>query len=134
VSPLAYLCPSCGTLVSKQGRCPDCKRGADRFRGTTTARGYGRDWQKLATQAKRHQPYCSITGCNSTDLTVDHLDPGTKGKHGLTLNDVQVLCRSHNSSKGKGCMRFPEGASRDPLSSQARISVISAETREPRIG
>ena len=36
----------------------------------------------------------------SEDLTVDHIDPATKGRADLTLADVQVLCRSHNSSKG----------------------------------
>jgi 5-methylcytosine-specific restriction endonuclease McrA len=55
---------------------------------------------KISEEARRLHPYCAVPGCTSTDLTVDHVDPRTRGKHGLTLADVQVLCRFHNSSKG----------------------------------
>jgi 5-methylcytosine-specific restriction endonuclease McrA len=51
-----------------------------------------------------------MEGCTSTDLTVDHIDPRTRGKAGLTLADVQVLCRLHNSSKGAKSYRL-EGSS-----------------------
>jgi hypothetical protein len=60
------------------------------------------------------RPYCSVAGCTSTDLTVDHLDPSTRGNPGLTLVDVQVLRRFHNASKGakncrvEGAMPAPE--------------------------
>jgi hypothetical protein len=75
-------------------------RSFDPARGTTSQRGYGRQWRKLSEQARTLQPYCSVPGCTSTDVTVDHIDPSTRGKPGLTLADVQVLCRFHNASKG----------------------------------
>ena len=69
-----------------------------RARGTTAQRGYGAAWQRLAAQAKRLQPWCSV--CRATeDLVADHLRPETRGRQGLTLADVQVLCRRCNGSK-----------------------------------
>ena len=101
---LVRLCPRCPAFVSRAGLCPDCKRAENRKRrqrkGSTAQRGYGAEWQELAKQAIRRQPWCSVEGCGDTDLTVDHRDPATRGQRGLTLDDVLVLCRSHNSSKG----------------------------------
>lgn len=97
MSPVFNLCLKHGLVV---GRCQRCRHERARSRGTTAQRGYGRQWRKLSEQARRIQPYCSVPGCTSSDLTVDHVDPGTRGKPGLTLADVQVLCRFHNSSKG----------------------------------
>ena len=90
---------SCGAIVERTP-CDGCKRERPRRRGTTSQRGYGAYWRKLSEQARRMQPYCSVPGCTGTDLTVDHIDPATRGQPGLTLADVQVLCRFHNSSKG----------------------------------
>jgi 5-methylcytosine-specific restriction enzyme A len=67
-------------------------------RPTTTQRGYGTHWQRLATLARRLQPWCSICGATQ-DLTTDHVNPATRGMRGLTLADVQVLCRRCNGSK-----------------------------------
>ena len=64
-------------------------------------RGYGPAWRQLAALAIKTQPFCSICG-RTKDLTVDHRDPSAKGRNDLTLADVDVLCRSHNSSKGEG--------------------------------
>jgi 5-methylcytosine-specific restriction enzyme A len=96
--------------VVERKPCDRCKRERARRRGTTTQRGYDRHWRKLSEQARRVQPYCSVSGCTSDDLTVDHIDPSTRGKPGLTLADVQVLCRFHNASKGAKSYRA-EGAS-----------------------
>jgi 5-methylcytosine-specific restriction endonuclease McrA len=97
VSPVFQYCATHGPVV---GRCKACERERVRQRGTTSQRGYGRQWRKISEEARRLHPYCAVPGCTSTDLTVDHVDPRTRGKHGLTLADVQVLCRFHNSSKG----------------------------------
>jgi 5-methylcytosine-specific restriction enzyme A len=98
VSPIFRYCHKHGPYLF--GPCDQCRREKNAARGTTPQRGYGRQWQKLSKQARELQPYCSVPGCQSTDLTVDHVDPRTRGKPGLTLADVQVLCRFHNSSKG----------------------------------
>jgi 5-methylcytosine-specific restriction endonuclease McrA len=101
MSPLLAVCPACGEVHSGKGRCRGCRRTYERGRGTPAQRGYGAAWQRLAAEAKRRQPYCSVPGCTSLDLTVDHIDPASKGRRYLTLADVQVLCRSHNAAKGR---------------------------------
>ena len=92
---LHRLCPRCTTTVPHPGLCPRCQRN----RGTTTQRGYGHTWQKLARQARAAHPYCANCGATG-DLTVDHRDPTTRGRTDLTLADVDVLCRTCNSRKG----------------------------------
>jgi 5-methylcytosine-specific restriction endonuclease McrA len=71
---------------------------AHRYRGTTTHRGYGALWQRLSTLARLRQPWCSHCG-TVVDLVVDHIDPATRGQAGITIDDVQVLCRRCNGSK-----------------------------------
>jgi hypothetical protein len=39
-------CPDCKRLHPGTGRCPSCRRTADRARGTTTQRGYGHQHQR----------------------------------------------------------------------------------------
>lgn len=94
------LCPQCRRL-SDTSPCPSCKRRANRRRGTPASRGYGPDWQVLSRRARRLQPWCTFCGATD-DLTVDHVVPlaqtGTQVRP--TLADVQVLCRSCNSTKG----------------------------------
>jgi 5-methylcytosine-specific restriction endonuclease McrA len=87
------------------GRCPECRRehnqATSRRRGSSTRRGYDTHWQALARRALTLHPVCSTHGCGAThDMTVDHINPATRGQGGLTLADVQVLCRSCNSRKG----------------------------------
>jgi 5-methylcytosine-specific restriction endonuclease McrA len=67
-------------------------------RGTTTQRGYGAQWQRLSTLARLRQAWCSHYG-SGRDLVADHIDPASRGMPGLTLADVQVLCRKCNGSK-----------------------------------
>ncbi len=58
--------------------------------------GYDAEWRALAKAAVALQPWCSRCGATE-DLTADHIDP--EKRTGLTLDDVQVLCRRHNSKK-----------------------------------
>jgi 5-methylcytosine-specific restriction endonuclease McrA len=84
---LVRLCPACGSHLPYPGRgkCRDCQREYERKRGT----------RRLAI---KQQPYCSVPGCTSTDLTGDHRVPLSRGGTS-TLENVQVLCRRHNSAK-----------------------------------
>lgn len=85
----------------------DRRRGLDRLRRDHPAsgrRGYGsavgaggESWRVLAERKKATQPFCSVCGTGE-DLTVDHVDPTKRA--GLTLDDLDVLCRAHNSKKG----------------------------------
>jgi 5-methylcytosine-specific restriction enzyme A len=105
------FCLHCNT--HHNGACPN----KERRRGSAAQRGYGPAWQRLAARAKAAQPWC--THCHSShDLTVDHIDPSSKHKR-LSLNDVQVLCRSCNSSKGG---RRGGGVTTEGLSARPRHS------------
>ena len=93
-------CAGCGRVV-RASRCADCKRIKERERPTRTQRGYNYQWMKLSRIIRQEHPYCSIAGCKSLDLTVDHIislseAPWLK----LEITNLQVLCRKHNSQKG----------------------------------
>jgi len=94
-------CVECGAL-SPGNRCEahaiERRREHERsrVRPNSTARGYDYAWRKLAKEAIALQPYCSLCGATE-DLTGDHIDPNKRT--GLTLADVDVLCRAHNAAK-----------------------------------
>lgn len=95
-------CINCGVVIASGTRCKQCAAARTASyvgpppRKSTTERGYDYRWRKLSKEAIARQPYCSVCG-TTKDLTGDHRDP-TKRKN-LTLADVDVLCRAHNSSK-----------------------------------
>ena len=93
-------CAGCGRIV-RDSRCLECKRLLDRQRPTRTQRGYDYSWMKLSRKLREIQPFCSIRGCTSKDLTVDHIIPLAEAPHlRLEVTNLRVLCRSHNSQKG----------------------------------
>jgi 5-methylcytosine-specific restriction protein A len=82
-----------------RGKCLDCRREYERKRGTRRQRGYNDAWLRLSRQAIAAHPFCSHPGCKETnDLTADHITPKSKGGTS-TLENIQVLCRRHNSAK-----------------------------------
>jgi 5-methylcytosine-specific restriction enzyme A len=83
-----------------RGQCDTCRqeRERTRVRGTRQQRGYSDQWFQLVKMAISQQPYCSACGTTS-DLTGDHRIPLSKGGTS-TLENIQVLCRLCNSSKG----------------------------------
>src|SRR5439155_430834 len=86
------FCLHCNT--HHQGACPN----KERRRGSAHQRGYTLEWQRLARAAIAAHPYCSRCPA-TTDLTADHITPLSKGGKNV-LQNIQVLCRSCNSSKG----------------------------------
>lgn len=93
-------CIECGEL-SDAARCPE--HTPVKFVAPTTARGYGSAWQKLSVRARRLQPFCSDCGATD-DLTADH-SPEAWERHAaglpIRLADVDVVCRSCNSKRGR---------------------------------
>lgn len=55
-------------------------------------------WQKITKLLLNEDAYCVVCGTN-VDLTVDHITPRSRGGED-TLDNAQVMCRRHNSSKG----------------------------------
>jgi hypothetical protein len=91
----------CGAL-SSGSRCPAHtqarERARDQRRGTSTQRGYTSAWQRLAAQAIERQPWCTDCGSAGTPdnpLTGDHLRWPAH-----TIDDIDVVCRVHNSQRG----------------------------------
>jgi 5-methylcytosine-specific restriction endonuclease McrA len=136
------ICLGCRRAVPPpeltRGRCAGCSRTYEREKsrhrrarhGATSQRGYGVDWQQLAAAAIRAQPYCSA--CRSvSDLTVDHVNPATRGQRNLTLADVQVLCRRCNASKGgRGGRGVVENAQAADPAHRDRRKTVAARGNE----
>ena len=92
-------CIDCGEVCDGP-RCPEHTRDT---KANTTARGYGWSWQKVTARARKAQPFCSVPGCTSTDLTTDHSEAAWQRHNAgkaIRLQDVDVLCRRHNAQKG----------------------------------
>lgn len=93
-------CAGCGRVV-RASRCVECQRIKERGRPSRAARGYDYQWAKLSKHLRTLQPFCSIAGCKSQDLTVDHIIPLSDAPHlRLEISNLRVLCRFHNSVKG----------------------------------
>jgi 5-methylcytosine-specific restriction endonuclease McrA len=82
-----------------------CLCGArPRARGTRAERHRTAAWDRLSARLRKAHPFCSVPGCPSTDLTLDHIislaeDPSLA----LEPLNCQVLCRSHNSARQDRC-------------------------------
>lgn len=101
---LARPCLKCGAL-SPGSYCRPCNaeriRARQQCRGTTKQLGYGSAWKRLSVKARRLQPFCSTCGA-SDDLTTDHITPLARSDRAapVTIDAVQILCRSCNARKG----------------------------------
>ncbi len=75
--------PGCGVLVDgSDSRCPGHRRQVARERedrrGSSTARGYGSDWQRLRLRKLQTDPHCA--SCKSQERVslaeeIDHIQP-----------------------------------------------------------
>lgn len=94
-------CIYCG-VISRSSTCRQCTaaiQAKNPFRRKTNKqRGYDHEWNKLSKLARTIQPWCSKCG-GTRDLTADHILSLANGGQNI-LENVQVLCRRCNSSKG----------------------------------
>ncbi|MGQ0774574.1 MAG: HNH endonuclease [Pseudonocardiales bacterium] len=81
--------PGCGELSSR-GRCTGHEAEADRRKGTTTARGYGADWQRCRADYLLVHPWCEW--CRHEATEVDHRDGRPKGPLRLHWPNLRSLC------------------------------------------
>ncbi|MFB7905219.1 HNH endonuclease signature motif containing protein [Kitasatospora sp. NPDC056076] len=103
-------CLVCGRLTRNPSRCDqhqaEWQTEQDRRRGSATQRGYGAAYQRnaaavLADHRRTHGAVCpgySAPAHPSTDLTVDHILPKSRGGDDEREN-LTVLCRACNSRK-----------------------------------
>jgi 5-methylcytosine-specific restriction endonuclease McrA len=90
-------CSGCGVLV-RDSRCSACARLQQARNPRRRHNKYDYEWQKMSRLARSLQPWCSKCGATK-DLTADHILSIAQG--GLnTLDNISVLCRKCNSSKG----------------------------------
>ena len=90
-------CSGCGILV-RSSRCLACERLQASRNPRRRHNRYDYEWQQMSKLARELQPFCSRCFSNK-DLTADHIVSIANG--GLnTLDNISVLCRKCNSSKG----------------------------------
>lgn len=120
-------CLECGELTRTGSRCVECeqermirrveKEGRSyseianrKYKGSSTARGYDRQWRALSERARALQPFCSdcLVGVDdlpaSNPLTADH-SPEAWKRHekglAVRLKDIDVVCLNCNIKRGK---------------------------------
>lgn len=95
-------CLVCGE-PSQANRCPEHPlRVTDRRPRDRVTRANRAAWKNLSRRLRKMQPWCSVPGCASTDLTVDHIVPLSEGGEPYDLDNLRVLCRSHNTQRTRG--------------------------------
>lgn len=102
--PLLKPCLDCGQLTDAP-RCTEHrpKRVYKPKTQSRAERGYDWTWQKLSKRAREMSPFCEDCG-TTEDLTVDHSPEAWRRRlsgKAIRLEDVAVVCRSHNARRGK---------------------------------
>lgn len=103
-------CLDCGRLTTNPSRCDQhaalYAATVNRQRGSSTQRGYGSAWRRMAralvTEYRAtvgdHCPGYGVAAHASADLTADHIIPKAVGGTDEVAN-LRVLCRACNSRK-----------------------------------
>lgn len=92
-------CIKCGVLIPSGSRCSDCRPHQHYERGTKGRAATDWRWRKTSKRLRAASPYCEQCG-SVGDLTVDHVQPISRGGAIYAINNLAVLCRLHNSAKG----------------------------------
>jgi len=84
----------CGVLTMVGNRCQAHRAAAQsRWKENRPNPYLDPAWRKLSSQMRRKHPWCEVCG-KTTDLTVDHLDPLSKGGPLLAEEHrLRVICR-----------------------------------------
>lgn len=101
--------PTCPARTDRRF-CPTHATETERARGSSTARGYDRAWQRLRRAKIAANPICEVAGCSQATTEVDHIRPIARGGERLVWANLQSMCKPHHSAK---TMREQRGQS-DP--------------------
>lgn len=127
--PMACSTSGCPGRRQAGEACPVCGKGGkreyDKQRGTSTERGYGKDWEALAAMHLAEHPYCirceamgRINGKRGRDgLRVDHIVPVRMApERRLDETNLQTLCidcDNHVKKPIENRCRTPEQVERE---------------------
>ena len=95
----------CAGFAERGGRCAMHSQQAERSRGSSADRGYGRDWERLRNLKLATNPICQIRmicpGAFATE--VDHIIPfqGKDDPLRLEWTNLQSACKPCNSAKAR---------------------------------
>jgi len=90
----------CAELVDSRycDRHADDAKQYDRSRGSSTARGYDRTWQKFRLMYLRRHTICEASeGCERPATEPHHIVRLQDGGARLSEDNLQALCHSHHS-------------------------------------
>lgn len=94
----ARPCLECGRVTTNGSRCATHEAAREQRRGSSTARGYGSQWQRVSRAVlDRDGRVCHYCGRPAT--TADHVIPKARGGTDDPDNLV-AACVSCNSAKG----------------------------------
>ena len=99
--------PGCPSYAVLHGRCQQHMRQEwtrrERHRGSSTARGYDKDWRKVRLQALERDGYlcvvCQAQGKVTLAGEVDHVVPLARGGARLAIENMQALCEGCHAEK-----------------------------------
>jgi hypothetical protein len=70
----------------------------DAVRGSSAARGYDRDWQRLRAEQLTEFPICFAPRCGQPATCVDHIEPVTKNPaRRLDKTNLRSCCGLHHA-------------------------------------
>jgi 5-methylcytosine-specific restriction endonuclease McrA len=123
--PLAHLCPGCGRIHGRQGRCSECKRLDERNRLSTEPirrlRASPR-WRRVRRLIRRGDGDQCVT-CGATHgLEVHHIAALVDGGDPFTLDNLITLCHSCHTKQ-----HFLGVGAGLPHASRPRVSAVGAE-------
>lgn len=118
-------CIDCGAPTTGS-RCSDHQLPSPPKTVSRAAAGYDSVWRRLSVRARRLQPWCSDCG-TSDDLTTDHSTEAWKRRSEgkvIRLVDVDVVCRSCNSKRGRARPRGddPQAGANHPAGQARSLS------------
>jgi 5-methylcytosine-specific restriction protein A len=84
------LVPKCPEFAGPRGRCQRHSREHEHYRGSSTARGYGKRWQALAKRFKQNYPLCGMRPDDQQPVMSACYDlrVSSHGKLGIVAADV----------------------------------------------
>jgi len=105
-------------IWKRRSELNDCIRTVSELhRGTPSARGYDRAWNRIATQRREADEWlcqpCLIEGRITASNTVDHIIPiHVRPDWRLAFDNTQVICCCHRRKTNEDTMRYGSSESR----------------------